>query len=242
MSEERNINIENTDLEQELDLTEQRRIRREKLAKLQEMGRNPYLIETWDVTHHSGDIKDRFDSMEGQEVSIAGRIMAKRQMGKASFIDIQDKQGRIQIYVRQDAITPEEYEIFLTYDIGDIVGVVGEVFRTRHGEISVKCHTLVLLCKALQPLPDKWHGLKDVDMRYRQRYVDLIVNPEVAALFRKRAEIIHEIKRVLEDQYGFLEVDTPILTIIAGGANARPFVNPSKLDIDMKLRISNELY
>ena len=159
MSEERNINAE-TDMELELDINEQRRIRREKLAKLQEMGRDPYKIETWDVTHHSGDIKDQFDSMEGKEVSIAGRIMAKRQMGKASFIDVQDKQGRIQVYVRQDLITPEEYEIFLTYDIGDIVGVVGEVFRTRHEEISVKCHKLVLLCKALQPLPDKWHGLK----------------------------------------------------------------------------------
>jgi lysyl-tRNA synthetase class 2 len=181
--------------------------------------------------------------MEGKEVSIAGRIMAKRQMGKASFIDVQDKQGRIQVYVRQDLITPEEYEIFLTYDIGDIVGVVGEVFRTRHGEISVKCHKLVLLCKALQPLPDKWHGLKDVDLRYRQRYVDLIVNPEVAALFRKRAEIIHEVKRVLEEDYGFLEVDTPILTVIAGGANARPFVtHHNALDLEMKLRISNELY
>jgi lysyl-tRNA synthetase class 2 len=181
--------------------------------------------------------------MEGKEVSIAGRIMAKRQMGKASFIDVQDKQGRIQVYVRQDLITPEEYEIFLTYDIGDIVGVVGEVFRTRHEEISVKCHKLVLLCKALQPLPDKWHGLKDVDLRYRQRYVDLIVNPEVAALFRKRAEIIHEVKRVLEEDYGFLEVDTPILTVIAGGANARPFVtHHNALDLEMKLRISNELY
>ncbi|HAF60680.1 MAG TPA: lysine--tRNA ligase [Bacillota bacterium] len=242
MSEERNINAE-TDMELELDINEQRRIRREKLAKLQEMGRDPYKIETWDVTHHSGDIKDQFDSMEGSEVSIAGRIMAKRQMGKASFIDVQDKQGRIQVYVRQDLITPEEYEIFLTYDIGDIVGVVGEVFRTRHGEISVKCHKLVLLCKALQPLPDKWHGLKDVDLRYRQRYVDLIVNPEVAALFRKRAEIIHEVKRVLEEDYGFLEVDTPILTVIAGGANARPFVtHHNALDLEMKLRISNELY
>lgn len=243
MSEERNINTDLIDLEEELDLTEQRRIRREKLARLQEMGRNPFLVETWNVTHHSGDIKDQFDSMEGKEVSIAGRIMAKRQMGKASFIDIQDKQGRIQVYVRQDAITPEEYEIFLTYDIGDIVGVEGEVFRTRHGEISVKCHNLVLLSKALQPLPDKWHGLKDMDMRYRQRYVDLIVNPEVAAMFRKRSEIIHEVKRVLEEQYGFLEVDTPILTTIAGGANARPFeTHHNTLNLDMKLRISNELY
>lgn len=229
--------------EEEMDLGEQRRIRREKLAKLQEMGRNPFLIETWDVDHYSKDIKDNFDDMEGKPVVMAGRIMAKRHMGKASFIDIQDKQGRIQCYVRQDGIGPEEYEIFTTYDLGDIIGIEGEVFKTRHGEISIKVNVLTLLSKSLQPLPDKWHGLKDQDMRYRQRYVDLIVNPEVKETFIMRAKIIKEIKRVLEDEFGYLEVDTPILTTIAGGANARPFeTHHNTLDLDMKMRISNELF
>lgn len=223
-------------------LNELRRIRREKLKKLQDMGRNPYLVETWDVKNYSKDIKDNFDEMEGKEAVCAGRIMARRQMGKASFIDIQDKQGRIQCYVRQDAITPEEYEIFLTYDIGDIVGVVGEVFRTRHGEISIKVNEIKLLSKSLQILPNKWHGLKDQDIRYRQRYVDLIVNPEVRETFILRSKLIKEIRKFMEGR-GFLEVDTPILTTIAGGANARPFVtHHNTLDIDMKLRISNELY
>ena len=242
MSEEINTNTPNEELEPEQDLSEQRMIRREKLAKLQEAGRNPFLVETWDVSHHSADIKDDYDAMEGKHVSMAGRLMAKRQMGKASFIDIQDKQGRIQIYVRQDAITPEEYEFFLTYDLGDIIGIEGEVFRTKHGEISVKCTKLVLLTKSLMPLPDKWHGLKDQDMRYRQRYVDLIVNPEVKSTFILRSRMIKEIKAYLEGR-GFLEVDTPILTTIAGGANARPFnTHHNTLDIDLKLRISNELY
>ncbi|MDF2656269.1 MAG: lysS [Bacillota bacterium] len=224
-------------------LNELRQIRREKLKKLQEMGRNPFLVETWDVTNHSMDIKDNFERMEGQGVSCAGRIMAKRQMGKASFIDIQDKQGRIQCYVRQDAITPEEYEIFLTYDIGDIVGVVGEVFKTKHGEISIKVSEIKLLSKSLQILPNKFHGLKDQDIRYRQRYVDLIMNPEVRQTFVQRSKIIHAIKDVLENDYGYLEVDTPILTTIAGGANARPFdTHHNTLDLDMKLRISNELF
>lgn len=224
-------------------LNELRQVRREKLKKLQEMGRNPFLIETYDVKNFSKDIKDRFDEMEGKEVTCAGRIMAKRQMGKASFIDIQDKQGRIQCYVRQDAITPEEYEIFLTYDIGDIVGVVGEVFRTKHGEISIKVHDIKLLSKSLQILPNKFQGLKDQDLRYRQRYVDLIMNPEVRNTFVQRSKIIHAIKDVLENDYGFLEVDTPILTTIAGGANARPFeTHHNTLDLDMKLRISNELF
>lgn len=230
------------DVREDQDVSEQRMIRREKLAKLQEMGRNPFLVETWNVTHHSLGIKDDFEAMEGKTVSVAGRIMAKRQMGKASFIDIQDKEGRIQIYVRQDAITPEEYEVFLTYDLGDIIGLVGEVFRTKHGEISIKASNLVLLTKSLQPLPDKWHGLKDTDIRYRQRYVDLIVNPEVRSTFILRSRMIKEIKAFLEGR-GFLEVDTPILTTIAGGANARPFsTHHNTLDIDMKLRISNELY
>lgn len=242
MSEEMNRDAMTPETD-ELDLNEQRRIRREKLAKLQAMGRNPFLIEKWDVDNHSKDIKDNFENMDGKPVVIAGRIMAKRQMGKASFIDIQDKQGRIQIYVRQDAITPEEYEIFVTYDLGDIVGIKGEVFKTRHGEISVKAIEVVLLSKSLQPLPDKWHGLKDQDQRYRQRYVDLIVNPEVKETFVTRAKIVKEVKRVLEDEFGYLEVDTPILTTIAGGANARPFAtHHNTLDLDMKMRISNELF
>ncbi|MDD3350809.1 MAG: OB-fold nucleic acid binding domain-containing protein, partial [Eubacteriales bacterium] len=243
MSEDINTNIIDQEIDEpEQDLSEQRLIRREKLAKLQEMGRNPFLVETWDVTYHSGTIKDDFDAMEGKHVSMAGRIMAKRQMGKASFIDIQDKEGKIQVYVRQDAITPEEYEVFLTYDLGDIIGIEGDVFRTKHGEISVKCSRLVLLSKSLMPLPDKWHGLKDQDMRYRQRYVDLIVNPDVRSTFIMRSRMIKEIKNFLEGR-GFLEVDTPILTTIAGGANARPFnTHHNTLDIDLKLRISNELY
>lgn len=224
-------------------LNELRKIRRDKLKALQEAGRNPFLEEKWDVTAHSKDIKDNFDAMEDQEVSCAGRIMAFRNMGKASFIDIQDKQGRIQCYVRRDAIGEEEYDWFKTYDIGDIIGVEGTVFKTKHGEVSVKAARIVLLSKSLQILPDKWHGLKDQDLRYRQRYVDLIVNPEVKETFVKRAKIIKEIKRVLEEDYGYLEVDTPILTTIAGGANARPFnTHHNTLDIDMKMRISNELY
>ena len=157
-------------------LNELRKIRRDKLKALQEAGRNPFLEEKWDVTAHSKDIKDNFDAMEDQEVSCAGRIMAFRNMGKASFIDIQDKQGRIQCYVRRDAIGEEEYDWFKTYDIGDIIGVEGTVFKTKHGEVSIKAARIVLLSKSLQILPDKWHGLKDQDLRYRQRYVDLIVN------------------------------------------------------------------
>ena len=181
--------------------------------------------------------------MEGKHVSIAGRIMAKRDMGKASFIDIQDKEGRIQVYVRRDEITPEEYTWFKTYDIGDILGVEGEVFRTKHGEISIKATKVVLMSKSLQVLPNKWQGLKDTDLRYRQRYVDLIMNDDVRKTFYKRAAIIKEIKRVLEEDFGYLEVDTPILTTIAGGANARPFnTHHNTLNLDMKLRISNELF
>ena len=233
---------EEVELSQE-ELNEMRRIRRDKLKKLQDMGRDPFLQETWDVTAYSQYIKDSFDKMDGERVSCAGRIMANRHMGKASFIDIQDKEGRIQCYVRQDVITPEEYEIFLTYDIGDIIGVEGEIFKTRHGEISIKVDKVVLLTKSLQILPNKWHGLKDKELKYRQRYVDLIVNPEVKDTFYKRAKIIKEIRRFLEEDRGYLEVDTPILTTIAGGANARPFeTHHNTLDLDMKLRISNELF
>lgn len=225
------------------DLTEQRQIRRKKLKDLQEAGRDPYVHETWDVTAHSRDIKENFVAMEDEEVSIAGRIMSKRIMGKAAFFDVQDKQGRIQCYVRRDDIGPEEYKWFKTYDIGDIVGLKGVVFKTKTEEISVHVHELVLLCKSLQVLPDKWSGLKDTDLRYRQRYVDLIMNPDVRDTFIKRSRIEHIIRRVLEEDYGFLEVRTPILQTIAGGAAARPFItHHNTLDIDMYLRIATELY
>jgi lysyl-tRNA synthetase class 2 len=229
--------------ENEQDLSEQRIIRREKLKVLQEAGRNPFLIEEWDQNAYSQEIKDDFDRMEGKDVSVAGRIMAKRVMGKASFTDLQDYKGRIQLHVKKDVLGEEEYKWFKAYDIGDIVGVEGKVFRTQRGEVTIEANRVVLLSKSLQVLPEKWHGLKDTDLRYRKRYVDLIVNPEVKELFIKRASIIKEIKRVLEEDFGYLEVDTPILTTIAGGANARPFETyHNTLDIDMKLRISNELY
>ena len=229
--------------ENEQDLSEQRIIRREKLKVLQEAGRNPFLIEEWDQNAYSQEIKDDFDRMEGKDVSVAGRIMAKRVMGKASFTDLQDYKGRIQLHVKKDVLGEEEYKWFKTYDIGDILGVEGKVFRTQRGEVTIEANRVVLLSKSLQVLPEKWHGLKDTDLRYRKRYVDLIVNPEVKELFIKRASIIKEIKRVLEEDFGYLEVDTPILTTIAGGANARPFETyHNTLDIDMKLRISNELY
>ena len=224
-------------------LSEQRRIRREKLKALQEAGRDPFLNETWNVTAHSKDIKDNFEAMEEQEVSCAGRIMAFRDMGKACFIDIQDKQGRIQCHVKKDVLGEEEYKWFKTYDIGDIIGVEGTVFMTRRGEVSIQVTKVALLTKSLQVLPDKWSGLKDQDTRYRQRYTDLIVNPEVRDTFIKRSKIIKEMKRVLEEDYGYLEVDTPVLTTVAGGANARPFnTHHNTLDLDMKMRISNELY
>ncbi|MBQ1630545.1 MAG: lysine--tRNA ligase [Firmicutes bacterium] len=224
-------------------LSEQRQIRREKLKALQEAGRNPFLHETWDVTAHSMDIKENYEAMEGQEVSVAGRIMAFRHMGKASFVDLQDKQGRIQIFVGRDQIGADEYKWFKTYDRGDIIGVVGEVFKTKTGEVSVKATQAVLLSKSIQVLPDKWAGLKDQDQRYRQRYVDLIINPDVKETFLKRAKCIKEFRRVLEEDFGYMEVDTPILTTIAGGANARPFnTHHNTLDLDLKLRISNELF
>ena len=227
----------------EENLNEQRQIRREKLKKLREAGRDPYIQENWNVTAHSMDIKENFDAMEDEEVSCAGRIMAFRRMGKMAFVDIQDKQGRIQCVVKKDDIGAEEYDWFKTYDIGDIIGVEGTVFKTKAGEISIQVYKLVLLSKSLQVLPNKWHGLKDTDIRYRQRYTDLIMNPEVRDTFIKRARIIKEIKRVLEEDYCYLEVDTPILTTIAGGANARPFnTHHNTLNLDMKLRISNELY
>lgn len=244
MSEDRreNQNLEVEEVSEE-QLSEQRQVRREKLKNLQDADRNPFLVEKWDVTAHSQDIKDNFEAMEDQEVSVAGRIMAFRNMGKASFINIQDKQGRIQVYVKRDDIGAEEYQWFKKYDIGDILGIEGKIFKTKTGEISIHATKVVLLSKSIQVLPDKWSGLKDQDQRYRQRYVDLIINPEVREVFLKRATIIREFRRVLEEDYGYLEVDTPILTTIAGGANARPFeTHHNTLDLDMKLRISNELF
>ncbi len=226
----------------ELNLSEVLRVRRDKLKKLQEMGRDPFKIEKYDQTHFSENIKENFDALEGQEVSIAGRIMAKRTMGKAAFLDIQDKQGRIQSYVRQDAIGEEEYDILITYDIGDIVGVKGTVFRTKQGETSVKATNVLLMSKSLQVLPEKWHGLKDQELRYRQRYVDLIVNPEVKRAFLIRTKAIKALRRYLDDR-DFLEVETPILGTLAGGAAAKPFItHHNTLDIDMYLRIATELH
>ena len=205
------------------DLTEVLRVRREKLSKLQEMGRDPFVQSRYDRTNYSKDIKDNFEEMEGKVVKIAGRIMSKRLQGKAGFIDIQDQEGRIQCYVRKDRIGEEEYDIFKTYDIGDIIGLEGEVFKTKKEEISVKATSVVLLSKSLQVLPEKYHGLKDQDIRYRQRYVDLIVNPEVKDAFLTRTKALKALRSYL-DERGFLEVETPILNTIAGGANARPFV------------------
>ena len=224
------------------DLTEVLRVRREKLAKLQEMGRDPFVQSRYDRTNYSMDIKNNFEEMEGKVVKIAGRIMSKRLQGKVGFIDIQDQEGRIQCYVRKDRIGEEEYDLFKTYDIGDIIGLEGEVFKTKKEEISVKANAVVLLSKSLQVLPEKYHGLKDQDIRYRQRYVDLIVNPEVKDAFLTRTKALKALRSFL-DERGFLEVETPILNTIAGGANARPFVtHHNTLDIPMYLRIANELY
>ena len=226
----------------ELNLSEILQIRRDKLEHLKAIGKNPFEILKYDQTHHSKDIKDNFEEMEGKDVSIAGRIMSFRDMGKASFCDIQDRYGRVQTYIKQDEIGEEEYKLFKTYDIGDIVGIKGFVFRTKRGEISVHAKQVSLLCKSLQPLPEKWHGLKDTEMRYRQRYVDLIVNEEVRDTFYKRTQIIKAIREFL-DAKDYIEVDTPILATIASGAAARPFITHSNaLDIDLYLRIATELY
>lgn len=224
------------------EINEQRQIKRDKLEELRAMGRDPFVHETWDVTAHSRDIRDNFESLEEQPVSVAGRIMAKRRMGKVAFVDLQDKQGRIQIFVARDNIGVDEYEVFKSYDVGDIVGINGVVFRTKTGEISIRASEVVLLTKSLQVLPNKWQGLKDVDQRYRQRYVDLIMNEDVRDVFYKRSKIIKTIRQVLEEDYGFLEVETPVLSTIAGGANARPFsTHHNALDFDLNLRISLEL-
>ncbi len=227
---------------EELNLNEILKIRREKLEELKATGRNPFEILKYDQTHHSRDIKNNFEEMEGKDVSIAGRMMSFRDMGKASFCDIQDRYGRIQVYIKQDELGEEEYKLFKSNDIGDIVGIKGFVFKTRRGEISVHAKQATLLCKSLQPLPEKWHGLKDTEMRYRQRYVDLIVNEDVRETFYKRTQIIKAIREFL-DARDYIEVDTPILATIASGAAARPFITHSNaLDIDLYLRIATELY
>lgn len=227
---------------QEQDLNTLLRVRREKLAELKEMGMDPYTITSYDVNTYAADIKDQFERFEGKMVKVAGRIMSKRGMGKAGFIDIADASGRVQSYVRKDHVGEESYAQFKKFDIGDIIGIEGEVFRTQKGEISVKAESVLLLSKSLLPLPEKFHGLKDQDMRYRQRYVDLIVNPEVKDTFQMRSRITREIRNYL-DQKGFLEVDTPVLHTLEIGAAARPFqTHHNTLDLDMYLRIETELY
>ena len=227
---------------QQQDLGELLRIRREKLKALQDEGRDPFQITKFDVTHHTQDIKDSFDAMEGSEVSVAGRLMSKRGMGKVSFCDLQDKTGRIQIYARKDEMDEDNYNRFKKYDIGDIVGVKGEVFRTQRGEMSVRAREITLLSKSLRPLPEKFHGLTDKEIRYRQRYVDLIMNPESKRNFEIRSKFVSYLRRYL-DGLGFMEVETPVLSPIAGGANARPFItHHNAQDIDMYMRIATELH
>ena len=226
----------------ELSFNELLRIRREKLTNLQDAGRDPFAITRYDVTHHSAEILAAGDELVGKEVSVAGRMMVKRIMGKASFCKIQDKQGVIQCYVARDDLGEEAYAEFKKMDIGDIIGVKGFVFRTKTGEITIHTKELTLLTKSLKPLPEKFHGLQDTDVRYRQRYLDLIVNPEVRDTFVKRSQILREIRRFLDDR-GFMEVETPMLVPNAGGAAARPFeTHYNALDVDVKLRISLELY
>ena len=227
---------------QDVDVNQLLKVRREKLQDLQERGKDPFQITKYDVTHHSMEIKDNFDTLEGQTVTIAGRMMFKRVMGKASFCNVQDLQGSIQSYVARDNIGEESYADFKKYDVGDILGITGEVFKTKTGEISIHASEVTLLSKSLQVLPEKFHGLTDTDTRYRQRYVDLIMNPEVKDTFIKRSKIISSIRRYLDGQ-GFMEVETPMLVSNAGGAAARPFeTHFNALNEDLKLRISLELY
>ena len=226
----------------EQDLSEILKVRREKLAALRAEGRDPFKETRFDVTHHAQDIKDNFDALEGSEVRVAGRLMSKRGMGKVSFCDLQDKSGRIQLYARKDEMDEAEYNRFKKYDIGDIVGVEGEVFRTQRGEMSVRAKKITLLSKSLRPLPEKYHGLTDKEARYRQRYVDLIINPESKRNFEIRSKFVAYLRRYL-DSIGFMEVETPVLSPIAGGANARPFItHHNTLDIDMYMRIATELH
>ena len=227
---------------QEPDLNQLRKVRREKLADLQANGKDRFLITKYDVTAHAAEIKDNYETMEGKQVSVAGRIMQKRVMGKASFCNILDQSGNIQSYVARDSVGEDSYKDFKKLDIGDIVGIEGEVFKTKTGEISIHASAVNLLSKSLQILPEKYHGLTNTDMRYRQRYVDLIMNTESRDTFIKRSRIVSAIRRYLDGQ-GFLEVETPMLVSNAGGAAARPFeTHFNALDEDFKLRISLELY
>jgi lysyl-tRNA synthetase class 2 len=233
---------EQKNAQQEPDLNQLRKIRREKLAALQESGNDPYKITKYNQTHHSQEIKDNFEELEGQKVSVAGRMMSKRVMGKASFCNVQDLQGSIQSYVARDSVGEDIYKAFKKFDVGDIVGIEGEVFKTKTGEISVHASNITLLSKSLQILPEKYHGLTNTDLRYRQRYVDLIMNSESKETFIKRSRILKEIRNFL-DARGFMEVETPMLVSNAGGAAARPFeTHYNALDEDVKLRISLELY
>ena len=232
---------ENNNGEQELDLNQLMKVRREKLDKLKQEGKDPYKITKFNRTHTSKQIKDNYDELEGKDVTVAGRLMAKRIMGKASFCHIQDSEGRIQSYVSINELGEESYKEFKEYDIGDIIGITGFVFKTKTGEISIHAKKVTLLSKSLRPLPEKFHGLKDTDLRYRQRYVDLIMNPEVKETFVKRAEIIKEIRKFMNEK-GYMEVETPILTTVATGDAARPFItHHNTLDLQMYLSIAPEL-
>ncbi len=234
-------NIQNEQMQQQ-DIGELMKVRRDKLAQLQEYGENPFEITTYNQEYHTSDILDNFDEMEGKQVSIAGRLMSKRVMGKASFFDLRDREGKIQLYVTRDDMGEDVYKKFKKLDIGDIVGVTGEVFRTQKGEVSVRTNGYTLLSKSLLPLPEKFHGMTNTDLRYRQRYVDLIMNEEVKDTFVKRSKIISTIRKYLDAQ-GFIEVETPMLVSNAGGAAARPFeTHFNALGEDFKLRISLELY
>ena len=233
---------DNTEIRQAQEVSQLLQIRREKLADLQQRGMDPFKLTKYEVSHHSTDIKENFDELEGKTVSIAGRMLAKNLMGKASFCRVQDLKGVIQCYVARDSLGQDAYADFKKLDIGDIIGVRGYVFKTKTGEISVHAESLTLLSKSLQILPEKYHGLTNVDMRYRQRYVDLIMNPEVRDTFVKRSQLISSIRRYL-DARGFMEVETPMLVQNAGGAAARPFsTHFNALDEDISLRISLELY
>ena len=233
---------ENNQQNQQQDINQLLKVRRDKLKDLQEKGKDPFVITKYDVTHHSAEVKNNFEELEGKIVSIAGRVMSKRVMGKASFCNVQDLKGNIQSYVARDSIGEEPYADFKKFDVGDIVGIKGEVFKTKTGEISIHAQEITLLSKSLQILPEKYHGLVNTDIRYRQRYTDLIMNEEVKDTFIKRSQIISAIRRFL-DTKGFMEVETPMLVSNAGGAAARPFeTHYNALDEDVKLRISLELY